>query len=255
MYVLTIGFFTKKSILRKELDNKQKTTDNSLSIINYMLRNSNEPGNNFYKTTNAQIVQINAATRERRFQTQNWNNLTVENNAYKDITLSQTQSEGLQNEETQQHHDIENRSIITIESQLIEFRQKQQEKFKQIKKPHISPNSNENLHTWSRNITVIVDDSMLSGIDEKTFSKTDRKITVKNFLWATINDMYEYIKPLLKKCPDNIILHLETNNKVNESPKVVLGVCVCLCSSTCWFLSAARHLWNTWEVRINDLLL
>ena len=71
MYVLTIGFFTKKSILRKELDNEQKTTDNSLSIINYMLRNSNEPSNNFYKTTNAQIVQINALTRERRFQTQN----------------------------------------------------------------------------------------------------------------------------------------------------------------------------------------
>ena len=96
---------------------------------------------------------------------------------------------------------------------------------------------------------------MLSGIDEKKFSKTDRKITVKSFLWATINDMYEYIKPLLKKCPDNIILHLETNNKVNESPKVVLGVCECLCSSTCWFLSAARHLWYTWEVPINDLLL
>ena len=32
-------------------------------------------------------------------------------------------------------------------------------------------------------------------------------------------------------------------------------VCVCLCSSTCWFLPAARHLWYTWEVRINDLLL
>ena len=34
-----------------------------------------------------------------------------------------------------------------------------------------------------------------------------------------------------------------------------LSVCVCLCSSTCWFLPAARHLWYTWEVRINDLLL
>ena len=67
--------------------------------------------------------------------------------------------------------------------------------------------------------------------------------------------MYEYIKPLLKKYPDNIILHLETNNKVNESPEVVLGVCVCLCSSTCWFLPTARHLWYMWEVRINDLLL
>ena len=48
----------------------------------------------------------------------------------KNITLSQTLSEGLRNEETQQHQDTENKSIITIENQLIEFRQKQPEKFK-----------------------------------------------------------------------------------------------------------------------------
>ena len=39
------------------------------------------------------------------------------------------------------------------------------------------------------------------------------------------------------------------------SCKYCSAVCVCLCSSTCWFLSDARHLWYTWEVRINDLLL
>ena len=38
----------------------------------------------FDKITNAQSVQINAKDRERRFQTQNRNNSTVENNAYKD---------------------------------------------------------------------------------------------------------------------------------------------------------------------------
>ena len=32
-------------------------------------------------------------------------------------------------------------------------------------------------------------------------------------------------------------------------------VCVCLYSSTCWFLPVARRLWHTWEVQINDLLL
>ena len=35
--------------------------------------------------------------------------------------------------------------------------------------------------------------------------------------------MHDYIKPLLKKCPDNIILHVGTNNTVDESSKVVLG--------------------------------
>ena len=128
------------------------------------------------------------------------------------MTVSQTQSKGLRNEETQQHWDIENRSIITIKNQQIQLRQKQQEKFKQIKKPHIAPNSNENLQKWSRNTTLIVGDSMLSGTDQRRISKRDRKVKVKNFPF----------KPLLKKCPNNIILHLGTNNTVNESSLTVI---------------------------------
>ena len=104
------------------------------------------------------------------------------------MTVSQTQSKGLRNEETQQHWYIENRSIITIKNQHIQLRQKQQEKFKQIKKPHIAPNSNENLQKWSRNTTLIVGDSMLSGTDQRRISKRDRKVKVKNFPF----------KPLLK---------------------------------------------------------
>ena len=34
--------------------------------------------------------------------------------------------------------------------------------------------------------------------------------------------MYDYIKPLLKGCPDNIVLHVRTNNMVNELSKLVL---------------------------------
>ena len=46
---------------------------------------------------------------------------------------------------------------------------------------------------------------------------------VKNVPGATIDDMYDYIKRQLKKCPDNMILHVGTNNTVNESSKIVLG--------------------------------
>ena len=72
------------------------------------------------------------------------------------------------------------------------------------------------LKKWSRNTTLIVDVSMLSGIDEKWISKRDKKVKVKNFSGATIAVIYNYIKPLLKKCPDNLILHVRTNNKVNS---------------------------------------
>ena len=108
---------------------------------------------------------------------------------------------------------MENRSIIMIKNQLTEFRKKQPE-FTKI-------NSNENLHKWDRNTTLIVGDSMLSGIEKRAISKRDRKVKLKNFPGAKIDDMYDYIKPLLKKCP-NIILHVGTNNTVNEPLKMVL---------------------------------
>ena len=82
---------------------------------------------------------------------------------------------------------------------------------------------NENIQKWSKDINLIVDDSMLPGIDKRRISKRDRKVKIKNFPGATIDDMYDYVKPLLKKCPDNIILHVGTNNTVNESSKEVLG--------------------------------
>ena len=119
--------------------------------------------------------------------------------------------------------DIENRSVITIEVQLIEFRQKQYEKFKELKNRHISPNLNENLQKCSRNTILIVLDSMLSGIDKWRIPNIERKVKVKYFSGATINDMHHYIKPLLRKFPDNKILHVRTNNTANESSEVVLG--------------------------------
>ena len=57
---------------------------------------------------------------------------------------------------------------------------------------------------------------------KKEFQKGIERSTLKNFPEATIDDMYDYIKPLLKGCPDNIVLHVRTNNMVNELSKLVL---------------------------------
>ena len=43
------------------------------------------------------------------------------------------------------------------------------------------------------------------------------------FPGAAIEDIYGYIKPLLKKCPKNIILHIGTNNTVNDTSRIVLN--------------------------------
>ena len=173
-----------------------------------MHTNSNKFDENIYENTNA---QINGAAEELGNE-----NLTVEDNTYKDISRNQTQCEEHWNEELQQNPDIGNRSIIAIENQLTEFRKKHQEKFTQIKKPHILPNYKEKLQKWDRNTTLIVGDSMLSGIEERRIAKRDRKVKAKIFPGVTIDDMYHYIKPLLKICPENIILYVGTINTVNE---------------------------------------
>ena len=60
----------------------------------------------------------------------------------------------------------------------------------------------------------------------------------------------------------HIVVH---NRKLSQEICFILPLCVCVCvcvclcvclySFTCWFLPAARRLWHTWAVGINDLLL
>ena len=62
----------------------------------------------------------------------------------------------------------------------------------------------------------------MSGI-ERRISKKDRKVNVKNFPGATIDDMYDYIKPLLK----NVLIIYHTLGLIarlmNEPSKTVLN--------------------------------
>ena len=106
-----------------------------------------------------------------------------------------------------------------MRTNLLNFVKEQQGRFVQIKNPHVSPNSNENLKNWSRNTTLIVGDSMLPDIEERKILKRELKIKVKNFPRATIDGMFNYIKQLLKKYRDNIILHTGTNITLMSQPK------------------------------------
>ena len=66
---------------------------------------------------------------------------------------------------------------------------------------------NEIHHKWSKTTTFIVGDSIVSGIEVK----------VKSFPGATTEDMHDYIKPLLKKCPKNIILGQTTPSMIHNN--------------------------------------
>ena len=63
---------------------------------------------------------------------------------------------------------------------------------------------------------------MLTGIEEKRISG-NRTVKVQIFTGAKTQDMYDYLKPFLKKNPDNIILHIGTNNSVNETSRDILN--------------------------------
>ena len=88
-------------------------------------------------------------------------------------------------------------------------------------KPNTQPLNMQDQVQLDNGTTLIVDDSMLAGIEEKRISG-NRSVKVHIFSGASTHDMYDYLKPLLEKNPDNIILHVGANNLVNETSRDIL---------------------------------
>ena len=63
---------------------------------------------------------------------------------------------------------------------------------------------------------------MVSGIDEKQLSKKHGNVKVFHFSGARIEEINQYIAPIIKKQPDYLILHARTNDATtNKSKKTV----------------------------------
>ena len=63
---------------------------------------------------------------------------------------------------------------------------------------------------------------MVSGVDEKRLSKKHSNVNVFQFAGARIEDVNQYIIPIIKKEPDYLILHVGTNYATtNTSKKIV----------------------------------
>ena len=59
---------------------------------------------------------------------------------------------------------------------------------------------------------------MITGVDETMIS---RVVKVRSFSGAAIEDMFDYLKPILKKCPVNVLLHVRANNAGRKPAKIV----------------------------------
>ena len=65
---------------------------------------------------------------------------------------------------------------------------------------------------------------MLHEINENRLSGAKpRLLKVRIFRGDTIDDMKYFLKPCLKRSPTNMILHVGTNNSMNDSSSVILN--------------------------------
>ena len=64
----------------------------------------------------------------------------------------------------------------------------------------------DNPKEWPKGTVCVVGDSILNGMDEKLFS-WKRIAKGRPFSGAMVSDMYDLLKPALKRNPDYIILH------------------------------------------------
>ena len=85
-----------------------------------------------------------------------------------------------------------------------------------VSKPSTRPKEKETV--------VISGDSLVKNIFGSTIGKQDPRhyYVVKGFPGATVSDMEDYVKPITRKSPDKVILHVGTNDLKNSSLFMVI---------------------------------
>lgn len=72
--------------------------------------------------------------------------------------------------------------------------------------------SPESSQSPSKKVTVVAGDSILKHVEGWRLSNTSNHVVVKSFSGATTSDMEDYLRPVLRKEPNKIILHIGTND-------------------------------------------
>ena len=85
----------------------------------------------------------------------------------------------------------------------------------------------DNPKEWPKGTVCVAGDSILNRMDEKLLSRK-RIVNVTPFSEAVISNMYDLLKPVLKRNPDYIILHnganYATRNTANELLDKILAL-------------------------------
>jgi len=113
-------------------------------------------------------------------------------------------------------------SKLNFDEQLVDVRRKKHEHFIKSRKNNADENSvKETTHKWKKGTVLIIGDSMISGLDEKRLS-AQGMIKVRTFPGSKVEDLMDYVKPLFKKDPSKILIHVGTNNSTNETSREII---------------------------------
>ena len=74
---------------------------------------------------------------------------------------------------------------------------------------------------WPSNTTLIIGSSLLHGIQESRLKKYNAK--VRCHPGACVDDLYDYIAPLIKKKPSNIIMQIGSNDATFKTAEEILS--------------------------------
>ena len=102
---------------------------------------------------------------------------------------------------------------------------------------------------WRRDTTLIVGDSILHGVDETKLTRYFAK--VRAFSGARIDDIYDYLKPLLAKQP-TVILHVGTNDAHVKTPNEMLNELIHLKEYVQTILPDSNVFISTPTLRLDD---
>ena len=114
-----------------------------------------------------------------------------------------------------------------INKQLIEIRHNKHKIYLQSKNLERNRNQTNNeerqdVHQWPRGTVAIIGDSMVSGLKEELLSNKKHQVKVRCCRGATVEDMFDYVKPILKRKPDSVVLHVGTNNARDMTSRNIL---------------------------------
>ena len=117
--------------------------------------------------------------------------------------------------------------IINFNKQLSEIRPNKHKNYLQSKnlernKNQSNKEEHQEVHQWPKGTVAIIGDSMVSSLKEALFSNKKHHVKVRSSRGATVKDMFDYIKGILKQNPDYVVLHVGTNSTKDVSSRVIL---------------------------------